>query len=109
MNFGTLEAGGTKMVLSIGNGQNQILEKKVIPTEIPEITIPAMIDWFKGKKIAALGIGTFGPVDLNPNSSTYGWITKTPKLAWRDTPILPILRDELNIPCCIDTDVNAAA
>lgn len=109
MNFGTLEAGGTKMVLSIGNEQNEIIERIAIPTEEPAKTIPAMIAWFKERNIVALGIGTFGPVDLNPQSPTYGWITKTPKLAWRDTPILSMLKDGLGIPCCIDTDVNAAA
>ena len=109
MLFGTLEAGGTKMVLSVGNGQNELLEQETIPTEMPEKTIPAMIDWFRDKGISALGIGTFGPVDLNPASPTYGWITKTPKPGWRDTPLLPPMRDALGVPVRIDTDVNAAA
>ena len=109
MLFGTLEAGGTKMVLSVGNEQNELLEQAVIPTELPEKTIPAMISWFKDKNIAALGIGTFGPVDLNPASPAYGWITKTPKPGWQDTPLLPPLTDALGVPAKIDTDVNAAA
>ncbi len=109
MRFGTLEAGGTKMVLSVGNEQNELLEQASIPTEAPGKTIPAMIAWFKERNIAALGIGTFGPVDLNPASPTYGWITKTPKPGWRDTPLLPPMRDALGVPVRIDTDVNAAA
>ena len=109
MRFGTLEAGGTKMVLSVGNEQNELLEQASIPTEAPEKTIPAMIAWFKERNVAALGIGTFGPVDLNPASPTYGWITKTPKPGWRDTPLLPPMRDALGVPVRIDTDVNAAA
>lgn len=109
MRFGTLEAGGTKMVLSVGNEQNELLEQATIPTETPEKTIPAMIAWFKDRNIAALGIGTFGPVDLNPASPTYGWITRTPKPGWRDTPLLPPMRDMLGVPVRIDTDVNAAA
>ena len=109
MRFGTLEAGGTKMVLSVGNEQNELLEQATIPTETPEKTIPAMIAWFKDRNIAALGIGTFGPVDLNPASPTYGWITRTPKPGWRDTPLLPPMRDVLGVPVRIDTDVNAAA
>ena len=109
MLFGTLEAGGTKMVLSVGNEQNELLEQVSIPTEAPEKTIPAMIDWFRGKGIVSLGIGTFGPVDLKKESSTYGWITKTPKPGWSDKPLLPPMRDELGIPALIDTDVNAAA
>ena len=109
MRFGTLEAGGTKMVLSVGNERNELLEQISIPTEAPEKTIPAMIDWFRDKEIVSLGIGTFGPVDLNPGSSTYGWITKTPKPNWSMTPLLPPMRDELGVPAVIDTDVNAAA
>lgn len=109
MNFGTLEAGGTKMVLSIGDENNTITDRIQIPTETPDVTMPAIANWFRERSIVALGIGTFGPVDLNPSSLSYGCITKTPKLAWRDTPILSILENELNVPCCIDTDVNAAA
>ena len=109
MLFGTLEAGGTKMVLSLGNERNELLEQVSIPTESPEKTIPAMIAWFKDRNIAALGIGSFGPVDLDPISPSYGWITKTPKPGWRDTPLLPPMRDKLGVPTGIDTDVNAAA
>ena len=109
MRFGTLEAGGTKMVLSVGNEHNELLSQTVIPTEAPEKTIPAMIAWFKTHGICALGIGTFGPVDLNPSSPTYGWITSTPKPNWQNTPLLPPLRDALSVPAKIDTDVNAAA
>ena len=109
MLFGTLEAGGTKMVLSVGNDQNELLEQASIPTETPGKTIPAMIEWFRDKGISALGIGTFGPVDLNPASPTYGWITKTPKAGWSGQPLLPSMRDALGIPALIDTDVNAAA
>ena len=109
MRFGTLEAGGTKMVLSVGNERNELLEQVSIPTETPEKTIPAMIAWFRDKQIVSLGIGSFGPVDLNPDSPTYGWITKTPKPGWSDTPLLPPMRDELGVPALIDTDVNAAA
>ena len=54
MLFGTREAGGTKMVLSVGNEQNELLEQVSIPTEAPEKTIPAMMDWFSGKGIVSL-------------------------------------------------------
>ena len=109
MFFGTLEAGGTKMVLSVGNENNELLAQTSIPTEAPDKTIPAMIDWFRDKGIVSLGIGTFGPVDLKKESPTYGWITKTPKPGWSNTPLLPPMRDALGVPALIDTDVNAAA
>ena len=109
MLFGALEAGGTKMVLSIGNENNEILERASIPTRGPEETIREMNDWFAARGIAALGIGTFGPVDLDERSPKYGWITTTPKLEWIDTPLLPAMRARLGVPAMIDTDVNAAA
>ena len=68
-----------------------------------------MIDWFKSKDITALGIGSFGPVDLNPKSQTYGYITSTPKPGWSNQPLMPTLQESLHVPAMIDTDVNAAA
>lgn len=109
MLYGTLEAGGTKMVLSLGNENNELLEQATLLTEAPEKTIPAMIRWYKERNIDALGIGTFGPVDLNPSSPTYGWITSTPKPGWGNTPLLPRMQEALSVPAEIDTDVNAAA
>ena len=109
MLFGALEAGGTKMVLSIGNEKNEILERASIPTRGPEETIREMNEWFAARGISALGIGTFGPVELSEGSPKYGWITTTPKLEWIDTPLLPAMRGALGVPALIDTDVNAAA
>lgn len=109
MHFGALEAGGTKMVLSLLDENGTMLERCSIPTEEPAITMPAMIQFFREHPVDALGIGCFGPLDLNPASPTYGHITATPKLAWRHYPILPEFQQALGIPVGIDTDVNAAA
>ncbi len=109
MLYGALEAGGTKMVLSIGNENNEILERTSIPTRNPKETIDEMNAWFAGKNICALGVGTFGPVELDENSPKYGWITTSPKLAWVDQPLLPRMQEALGVPALIDTDVNAAA
>ena len=70
--YGSLEAGGTKMVCAIGDEQGNILERISIPTLEPEKTMPAIIDFFKNKNISALGIGCFGPVDLDRKSATNG-------------------------------------
>ena len=86
-----------------------MLHRETIPTETPDITMPKMIDFFREHPVDALGIGCFGPLDLNEKSPTYGSITATPKLAWRDYPITQAFRDALDIPVAIDTDVNAAA
>ena len=107
--FGALEAGGTKMVCAIGDENGNILERVSIPTGTPENTMPPMIEFFKGKGISALGIGCFGPVDLDKKSPTYGYITSTPKLAWTNYPIVAEFEKALGVPVGFDTDVNAAA
>ena len=106
--IGALEAGGTKMVLAVYEEDGTELERLTLPTETPEITMPPMIAFFRRHGIDALGVGSFGPLDLNPASPTYGFITSTPKLAWKNYPLLKNLLDGRNIPAGIDTDVNAA-
>lgn len=106
--IGALEAGGTKMVLAIYEETGKALERITLPTETPDKTMPAMIDYFKAHQVDALGVGSFGPLDLNPASPTYGFITTTPKLAWRNYPLLTALKGGRDIPAGIDTDVNAA-
>ena len=108
MRVGALEGGGTKMVMAVCGENGEVLERASIPTEDPSITIPAMVEWFKGKDIEALGIGFFGPVQLNQSADNYGSVTKTPKLAWTDTQIVKPFAEGLNIPVAFDTDVNAA-
>ena len=81
--FGALEAGGTKMVCAVGDEQGNILERISLPTRTPDETIPEMLAFYRGKNLTAMGIGCFGPVDLDPTSPTYGSILTTPKLSWR--------------------------
>lgn len=108
MLYGALEAGGTKMVCAIGDEHGNLQEIKTFPTLTPEETMPGLIAFFKGYPIQALGIGCFGPVDLNPKSSTYGHITSTPKLAWRNYDIYGAFREALQVPIGFDTDVNGS-
>lgn len=109
MLYGALEAGGTKMVLAVSDERLNMLDRLTLPTKTPSETMPAMIDFFRERRVDALGVGTFGPVNLHADSPDYGTITATPKLAWRGYPLLRAFREALNIPCAIDTDVNAAA
>ena len=103
MIIGALEAGGTKMVCALGRKDGTIIEQVSIPTTTPEETIPKIIEYFKDKDIKALGIGAFGPVDVNPASDTYGYILETPKLAWRNKDLLGGIRKALKVPMAIDT------
>ena len=107
--YGALEAGGTKMVCAIGDENGNILERVSIPTRTPEETMPEMIAFFRKYPIAALGIGSFGPVDLDKASPTYGYITTTPKPNWAFYPLRDEFRKALGIPVGFDTDVNVAA
>ncbi|NLC67003.1 MAG: ROK family protein [Clostridium sp.] len=107
--LGAIEAGGTKFVLAIGNENGDILEKISIPTEDPELTMEKVINFFKDKDIKSLGIACFGPLELNKEKENFGYITSTPKLAWANYDILGTLKENLNIPVEINTDVSGAA
>ena len=109
MRLGALEAGGTKMVCAIGDELGNIESRASFPTRKPEETMPDIIGFFADQKIEALGVGSFGPLSLDPESSDFGAITTTPKLEWRSFPLRKSLADALNVPVGIDTDVNAAA
>lgn len=108
MLYGALEAGGTKMVCAIGKEDGTIIEQVSIPTTTPEETMPRIIEYFKDKDIASLGVGTFGPVDVNEGSDTYGHILDTPKLPWRGYDVAGTLEKELGVKVGIDTDVNGS-
>lgn len=109
MLIGAIEAGGTKFVLGIGNENGEILERLSIPTELPEITMPKVIKFFKEKKIEVLGIGSFGPIDPKLDSPTYGYITTTPKIGWANYNFIGELKKYFDVPVAFDTDVNGAA
>lgn len=106
--IGALEAGGTKMVCAVGLADGTVLESEQIPTTGPTETVEAVIDWFSGRDVAALGIGAFGPTAVNPSSPRYGQILETPKTAWRYFDLLGALTRGLDVPCGYDTDVNVA-
>ena len=108
MLLGALEAGGTKMVCAIGDETGTIHDRISIPTSTPETTMPELIAYFRNHDIKALGIGTFGPADLNPASPSYGCITTTPKLAWQNFNIAGTFQEALSLPVGFDTDVNGS-
>lgn len=108
MKFGGIEAGGTKMICAIGDENGKIIEKTEIKTNIPTDTLPAMLDFFTDKEISALGIACFGPIDLDINSVSYGYITSTPKEAWQNTNIVGYFKEHLGVPIGFDTDVNGS-
>jgi len=110
VSFGGIEAGGTKWVCAVGSGPDELEAVAVLPTESPEATVDAAAAFFREHRgLEAVGVGTFGPVDLDERSPRFGTITTTPKPGWRDTPVAAMLGERLGLPVAIDTDVNAAA
>lgn len=103
--FGAIEAGGTKFVCGVGNGPEDLVTKQ-IPTGSPEATVSCAVAWIREKaagQLRAVGIGSFGPVDLKS-----GHITSTPKTDWHNFDLAGAVRRALNVPVNFDTDVNAA-
>jgi fructokinase len=112
--FGAVEAGGTKFVCAIGDGNGQILAELRFPTTDPVSTLAAVRDFFGERRgshgaLSAIGVGSFGPVILDRKSAKYGFIGKTPKPGWSDVDIVGMLTREFSCPVGFDTDVNAAA
>ncbi|WP_026564174.1 ROK family protein [Bacillus sp. UNC41MFS5] len=107
--LGAIEAGGTKFVCAIGDENGNIVDRIQIPTTVPAETMPKVVEFFNQYPIHAIGVGSFGPIDVNPESATYGNITSTPKPGWRDYPFVQSLRDVFSVPIGFNTDVNAAA
>jgi len=110
---GGIEAGGTKFVCAVGTGPDDIRAEARFPTTTPAETIDHALAFFREQTarygpMAAIGIGAFGPVDPNPTSSTFGYITTTPKPGWANTNLAGALGDALGVPVAFDTDVNVA-
>ena len=105
--YGSLEAGGTKFVCAVGDERFEVVEKTQFPTTTPIETLDKTIEFFsRFDNLAGLAVGSFGPIDIDPNSKTYGFITTTPKPHWANVDIVGALRRALNVPIYFTTDVN---
>ena len=106
-----IEAGGTKFVLAVGPSPGRIIARHTIPTRTPETTLAEAAEWLAGQGggLTALGIGSFGPVELDRRAPKWGFITNTPKPGWADCDIAGWMSQTLGVPVGFDTDVNAAA
>ena len=108
--YGSLEAGGTKFVCAVGGDNFEVVEKTQFPTTTPIETLDKTIAFFsRFENLTGLAIGSFGPIDIDPNSKTYGFITTTPKPHWANVDIVGALRRALNVPIFFTTDVNSSA
>jgi fructokinase len=112
--FGGVEAGGTKFVCVIGTGPGDVVETTRIQVTDPTETITSALDFFRravesGHQLDAIGIGSFGPVELRREQARCGWITTTPKQGWSETDMVGPFAAAFGVPVAFDTDVNAAA
>lgn len=109
MKLGGIEAGGTKFICAAGDEKGNIVEQIQIPTLSPEETMPAVYDFFSRHQLDAIGIGSFGPIDVDTDSPSYGSVTSTPKIPWRNFQLAGVLKEKFDVPVGFTTDVNAAA
>lgn len=110
MMFGSIEAGGTKFVCAVATEDLEIIKRVSFPTTTPDETMQKVLNFFKmyENTIKGIGIGSFGPIDIKHDSSTYGYITSTPKLAWQNFDFVGAVKKAFPIPIAWTTDVNAA-
>lgn len=107
---GGIEAGGTKWVCAVGTGPDELAATETFPTTTPVETIGRAVAFLRREgPVRAVGIGSFGPVDLRPGSPTWGSITRTPKPGWASTDVAGTIGRELGVPVAFDTDVDVAA
>ena len=111
--LGGVEGGGTKFKLLLGTDPKDVVDEDSFPTTTPEETLERVIEFFRRPRrnieLVALGFASFGPIDLHPDSPTYGYVTTTPKPGWRFTDVVTTLRSALSVPVGWDTDVTGAA
>lgn len=111
--WGAIEAGGTKFVCGVGNARSGSLATAVIPTRDPDATFREVEAFFRSAehlgRLAAMGVASFGPLDLNPGSASYGRILRTPKPQWEGTDLVARTAAIARLPIALETDVNAAA
>ncbi len=107
--YGGLEGGGTKFVSAVGSGKGKIIEEVRFPTTTPDETIGQAIAFFQKYEVSAIGLASFGPLDLNTASPTFGSITATPKPGWAGTNVVAAFQRNFDVPLAFDLDVNAAA
>ena len=113
MSYAGIELGGTKCVAILAGGPEHVVARELIPTTSPDETIEkiesVLLSWKRERGFDALGIASFGPLDLDRASPGYGHTLTTTKPGWSDVDIAPRLESATGVPTAFDTDVNGAA
>jgi fructokinase len=111
---GAIEGGGTKFVCAVGASPLALIERVEVPTTDPVSTLRACVAFFRAAHarhgaLHAVGIGCFGPLQLQREASGYGCLLGTPKAGWSGFNVLEPIREALQVPVALDTDVGAAS
>ena len=111
--IGAIEAGGTKFVLAVARPDGTVLAETRIATRTPAECFPDMAAFFEQAAaahgvIGGFGVASFGPIDIDPASASYGTFTTTPKPGWSGARYHDAL-GRFGVPIVVDTDVNGAA
>lgn len=106
--LGSIEGGGTKINCAVGYEDGTIVKQMQFATTTPEENMAQMVAFFQENRVETIGIGFFGPVAVNKNSKDYGRLLETPKLGWRRYPLLQTLKEQLEIPLVLHTDVTVS-
>ena len=111
--YGGIEAGGTKFVCALASQPPHLDYEVTFQTSDPVETLSRVQAFFQPfideGRVKSIGNAAFGPVDVDPSSLTYGYITATPKLAWVNTNILGKLHQSLGVPLAFHADVSGSA
>ncbi|WP_083731313.1 ROK family protein [Protofrankia sp. BMG5.30] len=112
--YGSVESGGTKMLCLLGTGPDDVAAHMRFPTGEPGPTLARVVAFFREATAdhgppAAVGVASFGPLELRRSHPRYGFVTNTPKPGWSNVDVQGRLARELGVPVTIDTDVNGAA
>jgi fructokinase len=114
MRLGAIEAGGTKVLCLVGSDPDHIVAQTRIPTGRPTETLAQVLTFFRqqvasGGPLTAVGVTSFGPLELRRSHPRYGSIRNSPKPGWSDVDMVEPVRNALGVPVGFDTDVNGAA
>jgi len=107
--FGAVEIGGTKTDVAVGSSHENLSTPHRIPTTTPDETLSAVAVFLASQHVAALGVASFGPLNLHQSSPEYGTILATQKPHWTGASVHKVLQSATGLPVRIDTDVNGAA
>lgn len=107
--YGAVEIGGTKTDVAVGASPGDLTQPHRIPTTSPGETLEAVVRYFSERDVQAIGVASFGPLDLDPSSDGFGRMLATPKPNWTGVDVHGFLADGTGLPVFLDTDVNGAA